>query len=75
MSVIREAWNKERLDYQKRYYKANRLLESSGNGGTDHGRVLEMSWVLINIFGLTQAQVEEVERDGFTNKDVEEFKV
>lgn len=31
----------------------------------------EQSWVLINVFGLSAKQVEEVEReDGFTTEDI-----
>ncbi len=72
MSFIKDAWNKVRLDYQNRYYKKHKQLESAGNyGGTDHGAMLEMSYVLHEIFGLTDRQVEEVEHDGFTHEDME----
>lgn len=38
----------------------------------NHGALLEMSYVLITVFGLTDKQVKEVERnDGFTNVDID----
>lgn len=34
--------------------------------------LIEMSYVLISVFGLTSKQVEEIEKnDGLTNKDLE----
>ena len=39
----------------------------------NHGVLLEMSYVLITVFGLTDKQVLEVERNnGFTNVDINE---
>jgi hypothetical protein len=38
----------------------------------NHGALLEMSYVLIEVFGLTDKQVQEIERnDGLTNADLE----
>ena len=38
-----------------------------------HGALLEMSYVLITVFGLTNKQVQEIERnDGFTDADVKQ---
>lgn len=78
MSAIKDAWEKQRLDYQGRYVKACVKLKESldNNRGIAiqeryGGAMLEMSWVLCNIFGLSGKQVEEVERNaGFTNADV-----
>ena len=38
----------------------------------NHGALLEMSYVLILVFGLTDKQVKEIERnDGLTDADIE----
>ena len=38
----------------------------------NHGALMEMSYVLIEVFGLTSKQVDEVERNnGFTDEDME----
>ena len=38
----------------------------------NHGALLEMSYVLIEVFGLTDKQVQEIERNnGLTNADLE----
>ena len=77
MSEIKDAWEKARLAYQKRYAKDCEELKESLERDTEFykgqhkGALLEMSWVLIGIFGLTGKQVDEVERNnGFTNADI-----
>lgn len=70
MSRIKEAWDKERISYQRRYYeKCKKVTESQNYGGTDHGAMLEMSWVLHEVFGLADKEVEQVERTGLTDSD------
>lgn len=74
MNPIQNEWKKMRIKYQIRYAKMCEKAKDEFN--TDnHGALLEMSYVLITIFGLTPKQVEEVERNGgLTNKDMEENK-
>lgn len=47
-------------------------LDNYDEFNTDnHGALLEMSYVLIEVFGLTDKQVQEIERnDGLTNADL-----
>lgn len=76
MGRVKEAWNEERLSYQRRYYdKCKKVTEAENYGSMEHGAMLEMSWVLHAIFGLTDKEVGEVERTGFTNADLEELSV
>lgn len=70
MKIV-EVWKKQRLEYQQRYAKnCKRFNESQSE--YDRGHLLESSWVLIEVFGLTCKEVDEVEKNGgFTNKDLE----
>lgn len=78
MSNIKDIWNAERLKYQQRYFEACENFKmtmekdlTEFSKGQYKGAMLEMSWVLISIFGLSTKQVDEVERNkGFTNKDL-----
>ncbi len=76
MSDIKDVWETERLKYQHRYSEACERFKMSQEKATEfsqgkaQGAMLEMSWVLIGIFGLSAKQVDEVERNkGFTNAD------
>lgn len=70
MSNIVNAWNNTRLSYQLRYSDMCKKLKSRFNNG-DHAAMLEMSYVLISVFGLTPCQVGQVERNGgLTDEDV-----
>lgn len=79
MSNIKQSWDEERIRYQRRYaescerFKMSREKEyTEFSQGQYKGAMLESSWVLINIFGLSGKQVEEVERNkGFTNADLD----
>ncbi len=82
MSIILDAWERQCLMYQKRYFetyiKLNKRLNNhleKTNKETNMlyaSTILEMSWVLSNIFGLSGKQIEEVERNaGFTNEDID----
>lgn len=51
----------------------NRKVPRSEFNTDNHGVLLEMSYVLIEIFGLTDEQIREVERnDGLTNTDIKQ---
>lgn len=71
MNKVQEEWEKMRIAYQCRYAKMYKKAKDEFN--TDHhGMLIEMSYVLISVFGLTSKQVEEIEKnDGLTNKDLE----
>lgn len=73
MSSISEAWERIRLAYQIRYARLAKKIYAGGAHDLDIGAFNEQSYVLINIFGLTQKQVEELEKDdfrGLTDKDL-----
>ena len=64
MNEIFRVFNKMRLKYQLRY--ARQYATSNNNDVLN-----EMSFVLINVFGLTSRQVIEIERNGgLTNDDI-----
>lgn len=73
MSSIIEKWNTERIRYQQRYARFVKKWNEYHNED-DRGHLTECSYVLINIFGLTKDQVEELEQDyiGLTKKDLED---
>lgn len=74
MSNIVEEWNNTRIRYQNRYYGACKKLKTGETNTDNHGAMLEMSYVLISIFGLSPKEIEEVEKNGgFTNKDLKEM--
>lgn len=51
---------KMRIAYQIRYAKLCKKVKESNTD--NHGVLLEMSYVLITVFGITQKQVQEIER-------------
>lgn len=74
MSNIVEEWNNARIRYQNRYYSACKKLKTGETNTDNHGAMLEMSYVLISIFGLSPKEVDEVEKNGgFTNKDLKKI--
>lgn len=74
MSNIVEEWNNTRIRYQNRYYGACKKLKTGETNTDNHGAMLEMSYVLISIFGLSPKEVDEVEKNGgFTNKDLKKI--
>lgn len=71
MNKVQEEWEKMRIAYQCRYAKIYKKAKDEFNTD-DHGMLIEMSYVLINVFGITSKQVEEIEKnDGLTNEDLE----
>lgn len=70
-SNILKNWNEERIKYQIRYAKSCAEYHKYPENLDNKGHMHEQSWVLINVFGLSAKQVEEVEReDGFTTEDI-----
>ena len=71
MSNITEAWENTRLTYQQRYIMWLKRWHEYHNED-DRGHANECSYVLINVFGLTDKQIKELEHNysGFTNDDL-----
>ena len=69
MNNIQKEWNQLRLLYQHRY--AIQYIKSLGDD-TQSNVLNEMSYVLINIFGLESNQILEIEKNGgLTNDDLD----
>lgn len=72
MNAVQEEWEKMRIAYQIRYARMYKKVRDNELNADNHGTLLEMSYVLIEVFGLTDKQVQEIERnDGLTNADLE----
>ena len=72
MNAVQEEWEKMRIAYQIRYARMCKKVKDNEYNTDNHGALLEMSYVLINVFGLTDKQVQEIGRnDGLTNADLE----
>ena len=72
MNAVQEEWEKMRIAYQLRYARMYKKVKENEINTDNHGALLEMSYVLITIFGLTKKQVKQVERnDGLTDEDIE----
>jgi len=73
MNKVQEEWEKMRIAYQIRYARMCKKVKEDESNTDNHGALLEMSYVLITVFGITQKQVQEIERnDGLTDADMEE---
>ena len=72
MNAVQEEWEKMRIAYQIRYARMYKKVRDNEFNTDNHGALLEMSYVLIEVFGLTNKQVQEIKRnDGLTNADIE----
>ena len=72
MNLVQNVWENMRIAYQNRYVKMYSKAKDGFNTD-DHGALLEMSYVLTEVFGLTPGQIKEIERNnGLTNNDLEE---
>lgn len=77
MSNVVNAWEKERMHYQKRYAFYARKYKEQGANPETAGHLQECSYVLISIFGLSSKQVEELEQYdfcGLTQQDLDSEK-
>lgn len=73
MNKVQEEWVKMRIAYQIRYARMCKKVKEVESNTDNHGALLEMSYVLITVFGITQKQVQEIERNGgLTDADMEE---
>lgn len=74
MSNITKAWQDARICYQQRYVSYARKCKENEADKDALGHLHECSYVLIEIFGLTSKQVEELEENdfmGLTRTDLE----
>lgn len=73
MNAVQEEWEKMRIAYQIRYARMSKKIKENEFNINNHGALLEMSYVLIEVFGLTDKQVHEIEKnDGLTNADIKQ---
>ena len=73
MNAVQEEWEKMRIAYQIRYAKMCKKAKEDEFNADNHGALLEMRYVLITVFGITQKQVQEIERNGgLTDADMKE---
>lgn len=76
MANLQETWENMRLSYQKRYINFLKNFESESYSDKSkeyaRGHMLECSYVLINVFGLSSKQVQQLEENycGLTHKDL-----
>ena len=72
MTIVQNAWENMRIAYQIRYSRMYKKLKENEFNTDNHGALMEMSYVLIEVFGLTSKQVEEIEKNGgLTDADIE----
>ena len=69
MNEVQKAWRDMRISYQTRYAKMCKKVKKNESNTDNHGALLEMSYVLITVFGLTAKQVQEIERNGGLTDD------
>ena len=74
MTVVQNAWESMRIAYQSRYAGMCKKAKGNESNADYHGTMMEMSYVLIEVFGLTSKQVEEIEENGgLTNADLSAY--
>lgn len=76
MNKVQQEWEKMRIEYQKRYAKHAKQVKENQNNQTALGQLLESSYVLINVFGLSDKEVVELEANnycGLTDRDLEDY--
>lgn len=74
MNAIQQEWEKMRIAYQIRYARMYKKVKEDKSNTDNHRALLEMSYVLITVFGLTDKQVQEIERNGgLTDQDLKEW--
>ena len=73
MNAIQQEWENMRIAYQIRYARMYKKVRENEINTDNHGSLLEMSYVLITVFGLTSKQIQEIEKnDGLTDQDLKE---
>lgn len=71
MNKVQSAWEDMRISYQVRYANMCKKIKENEFNTANQGAMLEMSYVLINFFGLSRNQIRQVEKNGgLTNEDM-----
>ena len=72
MGYITEAWEKQKEEYAERYFEYIKRWKEEGSvrNSDTHGHAMECSYVLINLFGCTCAEVDLIEKYGYIPDDV-----
>ena len=66
MCNIVKTWQESKLKYQQRYASYCKQYQESGKSNKEVlGHLLECSYVLISVFGLTSKEVDELEQHNF----------
>lgn len=77
MNKILASWNQERLHFQKRYAEYWRKVQANPNNLDAVGHLNECCYILTRVFGLSPAQITELERFegcGLTDKDLDDWR-
>lgn len=74
MNAVQKAWDKMRIAYQIRYARMYKKVRDDEFNTDNHGALVEMNYVLTEVFGLTDKQVQEIGNNGLTNADIEHSK-
>ena len=65
MSGIIDSWKDAKNAYVARYYKHHMRYLKNPNDLVNKGAMLENCYVLINIFGCSKEDIQEIEKYGF----------
>lgn len=74
MNIIQREWNHMRVSYQFRYIQYLQDFEDKSYSEKleSKGHMLECCWVLHEVFGLSDKEIEEIEYNkGLTNADID----
>ena len=70
-SNILRSWNMERIEYQRRYSKLHKDSVKNPEDRYSLGQMHELKYILVSFFGLTEDELEEIQKDGFAVRDIE----
>ena len=65
MGELQKAWNEMLLNYQRRYARYAKKFAENPEDKYALGHLHECSFVLINVFGLSNTEVDELEAHNF----------
>lgn len=72
MSFIIDTWEAQKQQYCERFcdYMKKWKEEGSITNSDTHGHAMECSYVLINIFGYSNTDIDQLERYGYLQEDI-----
>ena len=70
-SNILRSWNMERIEYQRRYSKLHKDSVKNPEDRYILGQIHELKYILVSFFGLTEDELEEIQKDGFAVRDID----